>query len=545
MELKSGWLGYIDRTHEQIMAAIKSRMPIKCPEITDLTDSNPMIKLASIYAGIAELLNYYIDSNAEEVYLSTANFYESGIKIAEMLGYRPHLSVPASGNVVFMVSKPLSTDTTIPANTVLTYGGKSYLTVDAVVLKAGQYKVYVDARNVSSAAETKSVQITGEKNERIILDATDICEGTLTVTIDNVQWSDTYDFSDAGPTDKRFKTGLTIEGKPYVQFGDGSYGVIPTRGSTAVLSYLTTEGEAANVSSGVQMEISGDLGVSGISAYAENGFNGGFGYETLDTLRKNIPMVYRTRLRAITLQDFKDLIDTHASVAQSAVAYEGNLKLTGYIVPVGGGKASATLLKSIKSYMEDKIPFLTTIEFRTAGQLQVAMQIEFTAQAGYSKTLVTETLRMRMLDMFNSEHQNIRANVYLSDLYETIENTEGVKNSILRAFYITPYVVSTGTVEAEFKGTVDVKISQSTHKWEMLMYGGGTYQLTKDGKYVGDYRVGDTVSLDEMDLTVQDNGYGQGVAFEFYTYKDLITSNSVQLQEFSILTLDSKNLIIL
>lgn len=542
MELKSGWLGYIDRTHEQIMAAIKSRMPIKCPEITDLTDSNPMMKLASIYAGIAELLNYYIDSNAEEVYLSTANFYESGIKIAEMLGYKPQLSMPASGRVTFQVSKPLTVDKTIPANTELTYGGKSYMTVEAAVLKAGQYSTSVDARNVSSSAKTKSVRITGEKDERIILDDDDICEGTVSVTISNVQWTETYDFSDAGPTDKRFKTGLTVDRKAYIQFGDGSYGAIPASGSTAVLSYLTTEGESANVSAGVQMEISGDLGISGISAYAENGFSGGFGYETLETLRKNVPMVYRTRLRAITMQDFKDLIDTYASVAQSAVSYEGNLKLTGYIVPVGGGKASETLLKGVEEYMKDKIPFLTTIEFKTAGQLQSAMQIEFTAKSGYSKSLVADVIRMRLLEMFKPENQKIRANVYLSDIYETIENTEGVQNSILRTFYITPYVRSTGDIQSEFKGTITAKRSQNTHKWEILMYSGTDYQLKKDGAYVGDYKVGETVNLNEMDLTVQSNGYVQGSAFELFTYMDLITSNSVQLQEFSVLTLDAKNL---
>lgn len=544
MELKSGWLGYIDRTHEQIMESIKSRMPLKCPEMTDLTDSNPMIKLASIYAGIAEMLNYYIDSNAEEVYLSTANFFESGLKIAEMLGYKPKLSMPASGKVTFHVDKALDTDKSIPEGTEVTYNGITYRTTESVTLKAGQYNVSVDAKNISAEEKTESAQVLGEKNERVVLEETKICEGTLSVMIGNEEWVETYDFSDADSTTKCFKTGLTVERKAYVQFGDGVNGKIPTEGSNVTISYLTTDGDSANVSSEVSLSVSSSAGISGLQAYAEYGFSGGFGYETLDTLRKNVPKVYRTRLRAITLQDFKDLIDTYTSVAQSAVSYEGNLKLTGYVVPVGGGKASDELLGRISDYMEDKIPFLTTIEFKSAGQLAVSMSVEFTAKTGYSKASVSERLRMNLIELFNPENQKIKADLYLSDLYETIETTEGVQNSVLKTFYIDPEIKKTGETEVEFKGTVTVKQSKNTCRWEILMYSSTEYQLMKDGKYVGDYTVGTEVDLDEMRLVMSNNGYSQGDSFEFYTYRDLITNNSVQLKEFSILTLDAKNLII-
>lgn len=544
MELKSGWLGYIDRTHEQIMEAIRSRMPLKCPEITDLTDSNPMMKMASIYAGIAELLNYYIDSNAEEVYLSTANFYESGLKIAEMLGYKPQLARQATGLVTFAVQTAQGSDKTIQAGTEVSYNNVKYKTVSDVVLKAGQYSVSVDAENVSLSRSSTTISLNGTANERVILDVSNILEGSVIVTINGVGWSETYDFSDADGMTKCFRTGLNVDRKPYIEFGDGSYGSIPAAGSTAVITYLTTDGYSGNVASGVQMQMVSQTSISGLSVYAENGFSGGYDYEDLESMRKNIPRVYRARLRAITLQDFKDLIDAYTSVSQSAVAYDGNLHLTGYIVPSGGGIASETLLKNIQSYMSDKIPFLTTIDFLSAGQLEVTMSLAFNQNTGYSKIAVAERLKMNILELFNAENQKIRAKLYLSDIYEVIENTEGVMNSELTGFYIQPDVKPVNDKTSVFKGSVTVKAGKETCKWRIVMYSGTEYQLLKNGKYVGDYQVNETVSLDEMDLLLLENGYTNGTDFEFYTYRDLISTNSVELEEFSILSLDAKNLII-
>lgn len=546
MELKSNWVNYIDRTHEQIMQSIRSRMPLKCPEITDLTDSNPMMKMAGIYAGIAELLNYYIDSNAEEVYLSTANFYESGLKIAEMLGYKVQLARPAKGAVVFSVDETATTDRAIPTGTELSYNGVKYYTQAPAILKAGEYSVQVEVANRWLSDNKINLVSLGEANEKFELSTHDkMIDRALIVYVNGVEWLESDAFARTTGLDGVYTTGVTLDRKPYIKFGNGDYGKQLTQGDQIEIGYFATDGAEGNAPIGAIMNIESALPITGVVAVSATGMNGGAEYENLNQLRTNVPNAYRTRLRAITLEDFKDLIDIYTSVAQSAVSYDGNLGLTGYIVPAGGGEASDGLLNDLSVYMEDKVPFMTTVlGFKSAGMLEVAMAVSFNAKKGYTKTAVAEEVRKRLLELFKPETQKIRANFFLSDIYETLETTEGVQNSILKSFYIEPFVNSVGNVENTFKGSLKVEANPETAKWTIVMLAANSYQLFRDGKYLADYAVGQNITLQELVIRVDANDYVEGNVFEFFSYNNLIEMNSVQINEYSVLSLPAKNLVI-
>ena len=62
--LKNPWIGYIERSYEQAKKAIFDKMPYRIPEITDHTENDIFVKMISIWCGILEQLNYYIDSRA-------------------------------------------------------------------------------------------------------------------------------------------------------------------------------------------------------------------------------------------------------------------------------------------------------------------------------------------------------------------------------------------------------------------------------------------------------------------------------------------------
>ena len=93
--LNPGWIGFFDRTYDQIKSNILLKFPA-IPEITDLSETNPWVKGVSVWSAIAEGLGYYIDSHAREFYVTQAQEFSSGVKSAKLFDYRVRGPVAAS-----------------------------------------------------------------------------------------------------------------------------------------------------------------------------------------------------------------------------------------------------------------------------------------------------------------------------------------------------------------------------------------------------------------------------------------------------------------
>ena len=77
MKLTNPWLGYQDRSYQQIKASVTAKMAINAPEITDYSEGNILMKLIGIFAAIGKVLNVYVDNMAREVFLSSCRKYIS------------------------------------------------------------------------------------------------------------------------------------------------------------------------------------------------------------------------------------------------------------------------------------------------------------------------------------------------------------------------------------------------------------------------------------------------------------------------------------
>ncbi len=77
MALDNPWVGYITRSYQQIKDSLLSRMVTNNPEITDHSESNILVIIIGMFAGIAEMLGYYIDNMAREAFIATARKFTS------------------------------------------------------------------------------------------------------------------------------------------------------------------------------------------------------------------------------------------------------------------------------------------------------------------------------------------------------------------------------------------------------------------------------------------------------------------------------------
>ncbi len=191
MIIKNPWVGYLERSYASIKASVLTKLKTIAPEITDYSESNILVVIVSIFSGIAEMLNYYIDAMAREMFISTARKWDSVVKLTTLINYRIKASISASVDLEFTsvdsngdpVSLALGNSITIPINTVVTNSqGVSFLTTRAGVIPQGQFRTLIPSRQQSIVAKFNKTTSNGQANQQIALPTT-YDDGTLYVEV--------------------------------------------------------------------------------------------------------------------------------------------------------------------------------------------------------------------------------------------------------------------------------------------------------------------------------------------------------------------------
>lgn len=91
MSTSNPWLTPFQRSYNDIKAKLIQSLNERVPEITDMSEGNIFILTLSIFAGIAEVIHYYIDGMAREAFLPTCRRYSSLYKHAKLVDYHINL----------------------------------------------------------------------------------------------------------------------------------------------------------------------------------------------------------------------------------------------------------------------------------------------------------------------------------------------------------------------------------------------------------------------------------------------------------------------
>ena len=85
MSTNNPWLTPYQRSYDSIKSQLILKLKQNVPQLTDLSEGNIFILIISVLAAIAEVLHYYIDSNAQEMFFTTARRYSSLMKHAKLV----------------------------------------------------------------------------------------------------------------------------------------------------------------------------------------------------------------------------------------------------------------------------------------------------------------------------------------------------------------------------------------------------------------------------------------------------------------------------
>jgi len=308
---------------------------------------------------IIDLLAYNTHYNAmlahmsvNESFIDSAQLRSSVVSSAKLLGYIPRSFSAASVNIVGTIGATAESDDTyvVPRGTRLltnydntalnfvvlddvttlqktTEGEANYYTVGA-----DQPLIGYEGRLVTTTFEANAIE-TGQRYE---LFDEDVDISTLRVIVyptgaksegTGTRYNQFSDI-DIDADSKIYFINENSSGRYELTFGNGIYGAKLDAGNVIEIEYLVTSGQAgngANTAFTIGGDTSGNFTPAGTSLSILNNerSSGGSNKETVQRLKNNAINSFSTQNRAVTSDDYKNLISGKFSFAQSVSAWGG------------------------------------------------------------------------------------------------------------------------------------------------------------------------------------------------------------------------------
>jgi len=218
-----------------------------------------------------------------------------------------------------------------------------------------------------------------------------VLQDTLAVVINSVSYTRMDTLALSAATDKVYRVYFNTDGSCTLRFGNGVYGAIPPA-APVYASYSYGGGSRSNVSN-VNQIISyagGDSNVTGV--FNSTQFTGGSDAESLDSAKKNAPLLLKARSRFITVADGQALAMAYGGLSLCAVnrnAY-GILSVQVVGVATGGGNPSLALRTAIAAYLVSLSPLADIyVQFDPATLTPVIINLNAHLFGGYSWSVVS------------------------------------------------------------------------------------------------------------------------------------------------------------
>lgn len=514
------WVDYIDRTYQQYKSSILTRLQTEMPEMTDHSDSNPLVKMVGVWSGLMENIQYYIDNMARELFSSSARLYSSLVKIATAQDYAIKSYVAASSDVTFTLSQVHTSDVIIPTDTELeTANGVKFRTVNSCTIPVGEIYGTVSAIQIEYETGITVGTSDGTEHQEFVLSDKTINNNSIVINISSQQWVNKTTLGYSGD-ERHFVSTVNENKQVVVVFGDGVNGSIPLNGAAITADYQTTSGELGNVAANTITIINNYTPPSGItvSVTNQNAASGGSYTEDIESLRNSLKIAIRTNERAVTRQDYVDIAELYSGVSRASVFFNCGKEILLYVVPNGGGLASNTLLTNVEDYFEDKKMVTTKVSTKAAGEVVVDLSLDLKVLSGYDSATISNNVKDSLTNYISHNYQKIGGKLELGDVYETIETTDGVEYSRITKMNSIPYAhITEGSSVLDW--TIEtLATSNDTVKWKIVLTSATIFQLFKDNVFVGNFTIGNLVTQNEMQFTINSSSYTIGDQWIFYSY---------------------------
>ena len=326
------------RTDELSFSEIKQNLKTFLSAQTTLADYDFD---GSVISVLLDVLAYNTHYNAlytnlavNEMFLDSASKRSSLSSISKLLGYTPRSTASSVATVSILVSG------TFGSNTLTLSPGMTFSTeidgeaftfnlIEDVSASKGNLDTTFTFTNVKIyEGESVSITYTQATETRFVVPETNVDMNTLTVSVFNPGNSATTIFSaassivDVGSTDNIYFTKHIDDDLYEISFGDGVFGTVVTAGSIVTMTYLVSQGPAANKAS--VFSYSG--GADPLKTYSVTTLfasSGGAALEDKESIRFYAPLSYQAQGRAVTANDYASIIAEAYPAVESITVWGG------------------------------------------------------------------------------------------------------------------------------------------------------------------------------------------------------------------------------
>lgn len=412
-------------------------------------DGSSISTLLDILAYNTHYNAYYLNMLSNEMFLDTALLRSSVVSKAKALGYTPR-SVTGTSAVVNIQVFPdgeLPNTITIDKNTEFssTINNVSYAfntTSATTITKNSNNQYFANSVNLKQGvylAHTYTAN-TDNPDQKFLLPNANTDTSTLIVTLkDSASDSNTHLYSkitDAvtvSSTSNVYYLNESTNGTYEVSFGDGVLGRSLTTGNIVKLEALVCDGNTTNGAS--TFRIASNVG--GYSNATVTTVTSGFGgadRESIESIKFNAPQNYETQNRAVTINDYRRIITSEYSDADSIATWGGEDndppvygKVFIAVKPKSGLVVTEAAKSAIKSILNDRK--IVTVTPEVVSPDYIYMNIDSTVKynslvAQNAASVIADNVKNQIVTYGTDNLNNFDLRFRYSKLSTSIDNLD-------------------------------------------------------------------------------------------------------------------------
>lgn len=424
----------------------------KTDKITDFNESELIMVLVEVLAGVSDMLNFYLDNQATETFLMTARQPKNIRGILETINYKLSSIETARGTVYFGINTEYTDSllgyikipkfSKLRTNTNPPY---YYTLMEEVTLTAS--KPSQEAKIVQGVMKTievaPSVLSKSYKyyipDKNVPLDLVDVRQtGSIWEMVE-----DSFLQLDGG---QKFSVHSDSEGKVYIMFTFDFEKYLPKSDTEKVtISYIVSDGEKAQVNEYCITYVDSEIEVSdgfingrdfnknqNLICYNPDPTYGACDEEDLILAKSKARNLLKTMDRYVTLEDYKAAVDAEPWVLMSKVAdwmSDEDLVFIPHYVKAWLVNNTATTIPQIQlDEFEEKVYSKaiagTQLEFMTADYVDIPVTVKFTLVGkGVYRDVVLDKVREALEDYYKVENCFFGQDVTVAGISQVVKQT--------------------------------------------------------------------------------------------------------------------------
>jgi len=394
---------------------------------------------------------FYLNMVASEMFLDSAQKYDSVVSHAKELNYVPRSTKSSVGEINLAFSTVGFSSLTIPKGTRFTginsNGSFTFTTGETKILTSSNTTYSISNLQIFDGDYFQDSYVIDYdiENQQFLITNQNVDVDSITVNV----------IENNGATNTEFKKATTLFGLNdssvvyflqgtqnnlyEITFGDGLFGRKPINASTVIINYRVASGPLADGATEFVLvddlndSNEGDILSETVTTVVSS--SGGAEQESLESVRFTAPRYFAAQQRAITSDDYSSLILSNFGGEISDVAVYGGQEVEpkqyGRVIisikPTSGTVAPNYVKNKVVNYLQEYIPLPNRVVLTDPDYLYCSInsEIQYDTNVTSKTSSEIETAVRAAIDSYSSENlEKFDSDLRYSRLINTIDNSD-------------------------------------------------------------------------------------------------------------------------